>query len=119
MENHPLELSAQAFPEPLSGIKPCDKYTLFRETFPEFIYESFAAEETETEIRLTFTFRVPGLASFAPTWTLPKPASMRVSLSDGAMRRLIFSLGLVELVSYWKIACPPKVKIRCGTIGKE
>lgn len=25
----------------------------------------------------------------------------------------------MELVSYWKIACPPKVKILCGTISAE
>ena len=34
-------------------------------------------------------------------------------------RELVFALGLVELISYWKCACPPAVKIHCGALDAE
>ena len=105
--------------EMLPGMKPMDKYTLFRETYPEFIYRSFEIVESEETIRLTFHFIVPGLADFAPEWTLPKPAKPVCGPESGVFRRLVFSLGLVELVSYWKIACPKVVRVECGRISKE
>ncbi len=103
----------------LSAMRPVDKYTLFREKYPEFFYRSFDIEVTEKEIQLTFHFSIPGLADFAPQWTLPKPENPVCDINGGIFRRLVFSLGLVELISYWKIACPPKVVIECGKIGDE
>lgn len=103
--------------ESLAGLSPLQKYNLFRETYPEFCYEGYSLETAGDALSITYHFRVPGLAAFAPSWTIPLPEG--ADLADGAVRRLIFSLGLVELVSYWKIACPPKVKILCGTISAE
>ena len=103
--------------ESLAGLSPLQKYNLFRETYPEFYYEGYTLETAGDALSITYHFRVPGLAACAPSWTIPLPEG--ADLADGAVRRLIFSLGLVELVSYWKIACPPKVKILCGTISAE
>lgn len=103
----------------LLGMKPIEKYELFRKTYPEFIYQSYDIEETSDKICLTFHFSVPGLADFAPQWTLPKPQEPVCSVQSGVFRRLVFSLGLVELVSYWKIACPKTVRIACGKISEE
>ena len=103
----------------LSAMRPVDKYILFREKYPVFYYRSFDIEVTEEKIRLTFHFSVPGLVDFAPQWTLPKPENPVCDINGGIFRRLVFSLGLVELISYWKIACPPKVMIECGKIGDE
>lgn len=105
--------------EMLPGMKPMDKYTLFRETYPEFIYKSFEIAKDEESIRLTFHFSVPGLADFAPEWTLPKPEKPVCGPESGVFRRLVFSLGLVELCSYWKIACPKTVRVECGRISEE
>lgn len=103
----------------LPGMKPIEKYALFRESYPEFVYQNFEIEETEDVIRLTFRFSVPGLADFAPQWTLPRPEKPVCDVQSGVFRRLVFSLGLVELISYWKIACPEVVRIACGKISGE
>ncbi len=103
----------------LSAMRPVDKYILFREKYPVFFYRSFDIEDTQEKILLTFHFSVPGLSDFAPQWTLPKPKKPVCDIHSGSFRRLVFSLGLVELISYWKIACPPKVMIECGIIGDE
>ena len=35
------------------------------------------------------------------------------------MKKMIFSLGMVELVSYWKITCSPQVVIEAGTLNED
>lgn len=54
---------------------------------------------------------------FRPAWSFPKGL---ISDSDSArLRRMVFSLGMAELVSYWKCACPPVVEVRCGELDEE
>lgn len=103
--------------EQVKTLSPIEKYTLFRKTYPEFLYEGYTLEQLDRSLKVTYHFRVPGLAEFAPTWTLPVPDFS--SLENGVVKRLLFSLGLVELVSYWKIACPPVVRILCGHISPQ
>lgn len=95
------------------------KYETFREQYPEFIYESYDIEESAFEVVLTYHFSVPGLRDFAPRWTLPMPEKAVLKPSDPVFRNLVFSLGLVELISYWKIACPPVVTVKCGHLDEE
>ncbi len=88
-------------------------YEQLREKHPVFIYENYTLGEDFLE----FDFRM-GDTRFCPRWEFPKP------LSDGNYDRALaekiaFSLGLAELVSYWKCACPPTVEIRCGTLSEE
>lgn len=95
------------------------KYETFREEYPEFIYESYDIEESAGNVVLTYHFSVPGLRDFAPQWTLPMPEEPVLKPSDPIFRNLAFSLGLVELISYWKIACPPTVTVKCGYLDEE
>ena len=57
---------------------------------------------------------MPGLAEFHPTWKIP--FKNIEDTNEDAINRLIFNLGMVELVSYWKIACPQNVIIKCGVL---
>lgn len=94
------------------------KYTKFREQYPEFIYHNVVIEEGETCLKISFQFSIPGLKEFCPRWIFPKPAH-RKAADDPLLREMAFSLGMTELVSYWKITCSPKVKVLAGTLGDE
>ncbi|MCL1832452.1 MAG: hypothetical protein FWG45_06030 [Oscillospiraceae bacterium] len=52
---------------------------------------------------------------FRPKWTCDIPPEM---LGDDTLNALVFNLGMVELVSYWKAACPLLVKIACGQLDE-
>ncbi len=125
------------------------QYMELRKKWPEFIYEGYHIEETEEEIRVRYQFRIPGLSEFAPEWKFPKPSvysgvwSVRTDVEapyaggsagdcehmaeadlngfreDPVFRNMIFSLGMVELVSYWKICCPPTVWVEAGCLNRE
>ena len=38
---------------------------------------------------------------------------------DAAVNNLIFQLGLVELISYWKAACPREIVVAAGSLTSE
>ena len=94
-------------------------YTSCRKDYPVFYYTHYEVHETASDLAVTYHFEIPGLSSFAPTWCFPKKAEDCTCWSeDPTLLRTIFSLGMVELVSYWKIACPPKVVVQAGIINE-
>lgn len=94
------------------------KYKEFREKYKTFIYNGYTIEESEDKIDVVYDFSVPGLSDFAPTWSFPKKIN-KTYKEDEKFKNMVFSLGMVELVSYWKIACPPTVLVKCGYLDKE
>jgi hypothetical protein len=91
------------------------EYNALREQYQEFYYHSFDVEENEKEIKITYDMEIKGLSSFHPTFTLPKPENSTIAQTQ-MFRTAAFSLGMVELVSYWKIACPMHVIVECGCL---
>lgn len=97
-----------------------ERYLKFRKKYPHFFYRGYSTEETLNELKLTYTFEIEGLSEFTPTWTFPKKGNTQVKWSeDPLMKKMIFSLGMVELVSYWKITCSPQVVIEAGTLNED
>lgn len=101
-----------------------DKYRKFRESYPQFIYNGYTINEDNEKINIEYDFEVPGLSKFNPTWGFPKKSPYSRAYkgdfkNDSRFREMVYSLGLVELVSYWKIACPPKVVIKCGKLDEN
>lgn len=94
------------------------KYDDFRDKYPEFLYRSFELSETSKEISVRYNFEISGLSTFAPEWKIIKKSPENIT-DDVKFRKLIFSLGMVELVSYWKITCSPNVTVMCGFLNEE
>ena len=86
------------------------QYLSLREQYPRFAYRGYELEENDSCLKITYRFETLGLSEFAPVWVFPKAeGDCRRWSEDRLMQDMIFSLGMVELVSYWKIACPPTV----------
>ncbi|MBQ2744932.1 MAG: hypothetical protein IJF37_04890 [Lachnospiraceae bacterium] len=99
-----------------------EKYKKFREEYPQFVYNGYTIKEDEDNIGIEYHFEVPGLSVFNPSWVFPKksPYSKTKKFAQKKkFKEMVYSLGLVELVSYWKIACPPEVVIRCGNLDNN
>ena len=90
-----------------------DKFNELRSKYDTFIYHRY----TVTDEGFSFHFSV-GEYEFRPEWKLNglKPS---VNGDTRLAEYIIFSIGMVELVSYWKCACPPKVKVQCGALDSE
>lgn len=94
-------------------------YEKLREQYKEFIYDSYEITKEDGQIVIRYHFRIPGLADFAPAWRFdPAGHDLDELLHNRTFLRLVFSLGMVELISYWKTACPKKVRVMCGSLDE-
>jgi hypothetical protein len=82
-----------------------------------FIYHGYEISESGFEYHFSM-----GEHEFRPRWSFPdlsRVAGAVPRADDPLLRELVFCLGMVELVSYWKAACPPIVEIRCGSLDSR
>lgn len=88
------------------------KFDEFRKQYASFRYRSYEVERIENAYRIVYHFEIPGLCEFASKWEFPAPRAV----DEAILKRLAFHLGMAETISYWKCACPPVLKIECGTL---
>ena len=93
-----------------------DKYRELRERYPEFIYEAYHHEVTEAGLKVWFDFRM-GDVVFHPEALIERRSFLDFNV-DG-IDRMVFDMGMIELISYWKCACPPTVKVLCGSLSAD
>jgi len=94
------------------------KYVELRERYPEFLYEAFHHEWTAEGLRLWFDFRM-GDVVFHPEALIEARPFLSRDVPAQVLDRMVFDIGMIELISYWKCACPPTVKVLCGALTDE
>lgn len=95
-------------------------YESLREQYKEFVYESYEIIKEDKELVIRYHFRIPELEEFAPAWRFGLAGhDFDELLCNKTFLRLVFSLGMVELISYWKTACPKTVRVMCGALDGE
>ena len=92
-------------------------YDELREKHRSFIYHSYEFSEQDGSTLLRFHFSTDEY-HFYPQWTFPEKLSA-LDFDRELADRTAFSLGMAELVSYWKCACPPTVEVRCGGLSEQ
>lgn len=95
------------------------KFKEFREEYKEFCYNSYEITEDDENIYLEFEFEIIGLTKFKPTLRIAKKNMPFKSIDSVYVRNMVFNIGLIELISYWKSTCAPKVIIKCGYLNDE
>lgn len=85
------------------------------ERYPEFIYHGFDIMPMSDGVKIIYNFETVGLTEFHPYWIVPHNA---IDLQDDTFLEFVFSIGMVELISYWKAACSPSVKVECGYLSE-
>ncbi len=88
-----------------------------RKAYPYFVFQSYSFFRTKTSLKITFLFDLAGKISFRPELEIPlRPFYSDPYFTDALLDNLAFQIGMVELISYWKAACPPRVVIRAGDL---
>lgn len=90
-----------------------DKFQLLREKHKEFVYEGYEVNSDS----FVFHFKIDDYR-FDPKWSF-SPDLIKNAPDKRLLDYAVFSLGMSELISYWKCACPPIVKINCGALNKD
>ena len=94
------------------GADSLEKFLQLRKENPVFIYHDFSIDD----VGFSFHFSI-GEFHFYPTWKWNgNYISHKTDIK--LLEALVFSLGMAELVSYWKCACPPEVHVKCGALDE-
>jgi hypothetical protein len=96
-----------------------NKFNELREKHPVFTYESYRITDHKDKLTIQFTFTLGDCITFKPTWEFIKKHTDINYENEKIVNKLAFNLGLVELISYWKCACSPLVRIKAGSIDRE
>lgn len=79
---------------------------------PQFTYEGFDIIQMGKDVKVSFSFSVGPDINFNPTIVFP-------NTSKNGIENLVFNLGMVELLSYWKATCSPEIVIKAGYLDDE
>ena len=93
-----------------------EKYRKLRKQYPEFVYEAYHHEVIEAGLKVWFDFRMGDVVFHPEALIESRPF---LNLESDAIDRMVFDIGMIELISYWKCACPPTVKVVCGSLTDE
>ncbi|MHC1707118.1 MAG: hypothetical protein AB9842_06295 [Bacteroidales bacterium] len=99
-----------------------NKFLNYRQQFPIFTFEDIIIDYRLDSIHITFIFNLSDVYWFRPTMEISKRSFFRYNYqpeNDPGFRYLVFQIGLVELISYWKAACPPKVVVKPYHLTQE
>jgi UDP-N-acetyl-alpha-D-muramoyl-L-alanyl-L-glutamate epimerase len=93
------------------------KFDHFRSEFPYMSYDGFDASVDHEGLKVIFHFDLAGKYSFNPSFLLPLKLFMKhrneeAFLLSPGIQSLLFHIGMIELISYWKVACAPIIKVR-------
>lgn len=91
----------------------------FRKRYPEFVYEGYSWKVSGMDLRVSFDFHSGPDIYFKPEITIKDIDEGRIkSLGVRALDNIIFHLGMIELLSYWKSVCSPEIVIKAGNLNK-
>jgi len=90
-----------------------------RKRYPKFIYEKYSYGISNNHLEIFFDFTIPPDIRFRPKVIIKNiPSNLSIYEID-KLDNLIFQLGLIEMVSYWKATCSPIIEVRAGFLNSE
>ena len=96
-----------------------DKFLEFRKKYGTFIYDHYEIINEDEYMKIKYYFNIPGLTWFYPQIKINKKYILNENINELYLNSLVFHIGLIELVSYFKCTCSPNVIIKAGYIDEE
>lgn len=92
-------------------------FEALRKAHPLFTYQSCTAAREGDLIRMNWLFHISPDITFQARLDIPL-SFFNTDTPELVLQELCFQLGLVEMISYWKTACPPLIKIEAGKMSE-
>lgn len=90
-----------------------------RKTYKQFLYKDYQIKEEKDKITITYYFEIPGLAVFTPKVEILKKNFNFKNINIGVVKNIVFNLGMIEAISYFKATCSPEFVIECGFLDEK
>jgi hypothetical protein len=96
------------------------KYLFFRKKYPKFIYQNFDWQISGKNLEISFDFSIEPEFHFKPKLIIQNVRKSQIKrVGERLFDNLVFNLGLIEMLSYWKATCSKEIKIEAGNLNKE
>lgn len=97
----------------LKRIENQQRFDSLRKEFETFTFYQQEVSLENGVLSMTFHFSLDERYFFHPTTTIPaRPFYHWESIPKDQLEALAFHIGMVELVSYWKLACPKLIVVK-------
>lgn len=96
-----------------------NKFDELREKYSTFIYDSYDIIEEDNLYVLNYKYIIPNLTEFNHKIKIDKRNILNKNVNKKILKQLVFHLGLVELISYYKSVCSKEIIIKCGELNDD
>ena len=84
--------------------------------YDTFVFNSYDIEYLKDSISIIFNYEILNLREFIHKVEFPYTCS---DINKKYLEKLVFNLGMIELINYWKATISPKVIVKCGLLDDE
>lgn len=96
------------------------KFQILRKKYPRFIYQAFNWKLNPKGLNISFDFKIKPNVEFRPKLLVEGIKKKEIErVGKETLENLIFNLGMIESLSYWKVTCSPKILVEAGNLSKE
>lgn len=87
--------------------------------YSTFIYKDYKIEEDSEKIYFKYEFEIKDLTIFKPEIQILKKEFNWKNLNSNYLKNIVFNLGMIEAISYFKPTCSRNFHIKCGYLNEE
>lgn len=95
-----------------------EKFEQLREKYPKIIYHPYQIIDEEKNMKILYHFEIPNLCEFKPYLLISKNSIVNENTDPFLLHSIVFRLGIIELISYYKCVCPKLIEIEAGFIDE-
>ncbi len=89
-----------------------------RNTYKNFIYHKYNILETDKKIIIEYEFEIENLEYFKPRIEILKKDFKFKNIDSNIVKNMVFNIGMIEAISYFKVTCSTNFIIKCGKLDK-
>jgi hypothetical protein len=91
------------------------KFAELQEKYPKFSYSNYSFLISGKDLEISFIFKAGDIV-FNPSL---KIKNVPDNFDKKGLENMVFNLGLIEMVSYWKSVSSPLIEIECGKVNAD
>ncbi len=92
------------------------EFEILRRKYPKFIYSNYNIFEDDEKIYIEYKFEIENLTKFNPKIEILKKKFKFKNIKSNIVKKIVFNIGIIEAISYFKTTCSPQFVIKCGKL---
>src|SRR5271157_2868069 len=97
-----------------------NKFLKLRKEFKKFTFDSYEIKKDSDRLQISYNFNLNNKYFFRPSIQIPLKSIIKSeNITDSNIKNIVFHIGMVELLSYWKAACTKQILIKPFNLNEE